>query len=103
MKEAGIADMSAETIDLAMIPSRQAAGIAAISRQRLRYWEDTKLIEPTVSRKLSTRNVVRLYSLDRLLEAPLWQQHSFARLASACSICVRSLRTCVRKVATQRP
>ena len=68
MKEAGIADMSAETIDLAMIPSRQAAGIAAISRQRLRYWEDTKLIEPTVSRKLSTRNVVRLYSLDRLLK-----------------------------------
>lgn len=68
MKEAGIPDMSAETVDLAMIPSRQAAGIAAISRQRLRYWEETKLIEPTVSRKLSTRNVVRLYSLDRLLE-----------------------------------
>lgn len=60
--------MSTEAIDRAMIPSRRAAGIAGISRQRLRYWEDTGLIEPTVHRKLSSRNVVRLYSLDRLLE-----------------------------------
>lgn len=52
----------------AMIPARRAAEIAGISRQRLWYWEDTKLIEPSVHRKLSSRNVVRLYTLDRLLE-----------------------------------
>lgn len=52
----------------AMVPGIRAAEIAGISRQRLWYWEGTALIEPTIRRKLSSRNVVRLYSLDRLLE-----------------------------------
>jgi uncharacterized protein (DUF433 family) len=51
-----------------MVPARRAAEIAGISRQRLWYWESTELIEPTIHRTLSSRNVVRLYSLDRLLE-----------------------------------
>ena len=46
----------------------KAAEIAAISRQRLRYWEKTGLVRPDVERALSERNTVRLYSLDRLIE-----------------------------------
>lgn len=46
----------------------RAAEIAAISRQRLRYWKKTDLIVPDVEREISPRNVVRLYSLPRLVE-----------------------------------
>jgi uncharacterized protein (DUF433 family) len=51
-----------------MIPDARAAEIAAISRQRLRYWEKTDLVKPDVVRKISPHNVVRLYSLPRLVE-----------------------------------
>ena len=46
----------------------RAAHIAGINRQRLRYWESTGLVTPDVERKISPRNVVRLYSLPRLVE-----------------------------------
>lgn len=50
------------------VPDKRAAEIAALSRQRLRYWEKTDLITPDVERKISPRNVVRLYSLPRVVE-----------------------------------
>ena len=50
------------------LPDKRAAEIAAISRQRLRYWEKTDLIVPDVERVISPRNVVRLYSLPRVVE-----------------------------------
>jgi uncharacterized protein (DUF433 family) len=50
------------------LPDKRAAEIAAISRQRLRYWEKTDLIIPDVERVISPRNVVRLYSLPRVAE-----------------------------------
>ena len=50
------------------LPDKRAAEIAAISRQRLRYWEKTDLITPDVERVISPRNVVRLYSLSRVVE-----------------------------------
>ena len=46
----------------------RAAEIAAISRQRLRYWGKTDLVTPDVERVISPRNVVRLYSLSRVVE-----------------------------------
>ncbi len=52
-----------------MVTDDHAARIAAISRRRLRYWEDTGLIEPDVVRQISPRNVVRLYSLPSIVEA----------------------------------
>lgn len=55
-------------LDSAMIPARRAAEIAGISPQRLWYWENTRLIEPTVRKVLTVRNIVRLYSFDRLVE-----------------------------------
>lgn len=53
---------------LTAVPDKRAAEIAAISRQRLRYWVKTHLIEPDVEREISPRNVVRLYSLPRVVE-----------------------------------
>ncbi len=50
------------------LPDKRAAEIAAISRQRLRYWEKTDLITPDVERVISPRNVVRLYSFSRVVE-----------------------------------
>ncbi len=50
------------------VPDKRAAEIAALSRQRLRYWGKTDLIAPDVERKISPRNVVRLYSLPRVVE-----------------------------------
>ena len=58
------ADLEAQ----AMVPARRAAEIAGISPQRLWYWEKTALITPTVRRDISPRNIIRLYSLDRLTE-----------------------------------
>ncbi len=56
------------TDDKTAVPDKRAAEIAGISRQRLRYWEKTDLIRPDVEREISPRNVVRLYSLPRLVE-----------------------------------
>ncbi len=51
-----------------MVPDVRAAELAGISSQRLRYWEKTDLIKPDIERQISARNVVRLYSLSRLVE-----------------------------------
>lgn len=51
-----------------MVPDKRAAEIAAISRQRLRYWVKTDLIMPGIEPEISPRNAVRLYSLQRLVE-----------------------------------
>lgn len=51
-----------------MVTDQRAAEIAGISSQRLRYWEKTDLIKPDIERQISERNVVRLYSLSRLVE-----------------------------------
>lgn len=51
-----------------MVSDKRAAEIAAITRQRLRYWEKTDLIKPDIERVISPRNVVRLYSVSRLVE-----------------------------------
>jgi uncharacterized protein (DUF433 family) len=51
-----------------MVRAARAAEIAGVSRQRLYYWEKTHLVDPTVRRVVSPRNIVRLYSLDALVE-----------------------------------
>lgn len=50
------------------VPDWRSAEIAGISRQRLRYWARTDLVKPDVERVISPRNVVRLYSLPRVIE-----------------------------------
>jgi uncharacterized protein (DUF433 family) len=51
-----------------MVPGDRAARLAGVSRQKLWYWEKTNLIRPTVRRRLSSRNIVRLYALPDLTD-----------------------------------
>jgi DNA-binding transcriptional MerR regulator len=48
-------------------PDTKAARLARVSMRRLRYWEDTNLVRPSIKRQLSERNTVRLYSFEDLL------------------------------------
>jgi DNA-binding transcriptional MerR regulator len=54
--------------DESMLSAKQAAKLAGISPQRLRYWEKTDLISPVIRRRISTRNEVRLYGFRELIE-----------------------------------
>lgn len=51
----------------ALVPERQAAAIAKITRRKLRYWEEVGLVRPSVSQRLG-RKIVRLYTLDEVLQ-----------------------------------
>ena len=51
----------------ALVPEKQAAAIAKITRRKLRYWDEVGLISPSVRRRLG-RKVVRLYTLDEVLQ-----------------------------------
>lgn len=50
------------------MPEAAAARLAGVSRRRLRYWEETYLVPPHVSRKVTARTSVRLYSFGDLVE-----------------------------------
>jgi uncharacterized protein (DUF433 family) len=50
-----------------LVPEKQAAVIAKITRRKLRYWHQVRLVTPSVSHRLG-RKVVRLYTLDELLQ-----------------------------------
>ncbi len=54
--------------DELMVPDKRAAEIADISVNRLRYWDKTGLVSPDTERRITQRNVVRLYSLGSLVE-----------------------------------
>ena len=51
----------------ALVPEKQAAATAKITRRKLRYWDEVGLISPSVRRRLG-RKVVRLYTLDEVLQ-----------------------------------
>lgn len=42
-------------------PDTQARQLAGVSMRRLRYWEQVGLIVPSIKRRLSDHNTVRLY------------------------------------------
>ncbi len=48
-------------------PDSQARRLAGVSMCRLRYWEQVGLIVPSIKRRLSDHNTVRLYSYQDLL------------------------------------
>ncbi len=48
-------------------PDTQARRLAGVSMRRLRYWEQVGLIVPSIKRRLSDHNTVRLYSYQDLL------------------------------------
>ena len=48
-------------------PDTQARRLAGVSMRRLRYWEEAGLVVPSIKRRLSEHNTVRLYSYQDLL------------------------------------
>jgi DNA-binding transcriptional MerR regulator len=48
-------------------PDIQARQLAGVSMRRLRYWEEVGLVVPSIKRRLSGHNTVRLYSYQDLL------------------------------------
>ena len=48
-------------------PDTQARQLAGVSMRRLRYWEEVGLVVPSIKRRLSDHNTVRLYSYQDLL------------------------------------
>jgi DNA-binding transcriptional MerR regulator len=48
-------------------PDTQARQLAGVSMRRLRYWEQVGLVVPSIKRRLSEHNTVRLYSYQDLL------------------------------------
>jgi DNA-binding transcriptional MerR regulator len=55
------------TEDLLAFPDSRAATLAGVSVRRLRYWEDTQLVVPSIKRQLRTNSTVRLYGFQDLL------------------------------------
>lgn len=59
--------MASATEEFLAFPDTRARQLAGVSMRRLRYWEETGLVEPSIRRQLSPRNTVRLYSFADLL------------------------------------
>jgi uncharacterized protein (DUF433 family) len=59
--------MTATGEELIAFQDTRAARLAHVSMNRLRYWEDTQLVVPSVRRQVSARNIVRLYSFQDML------------------------------------
>jgi len=53
---------------LVAVSDERAARIAGISMRRLRYWDSTDVVSPTLKRQMSPRNTVMLYSFQDTLE-----------------------------------
>ena len=53
--------------DILAFPDTQARQLAGVSMRRLRYWEEVGLVVPSIKRRLSDHNTVRLYSYQDLL------------------------------------
>jgi uncharacterized protein (DUF433 family) len=54
--------------ELVVLPDDRAARVAGVSRRQLGYWARTALVGPSVERRLSARNPVRLYSFQDMIE-----------------------------------
>lgn len=52
---------------LLAFPDARARQLAGVSMRRLRYWEQVGLVVPSITRRLSPRHTVRLYSYRDLL------------------------------------
>ena len=53
--------------DLLAFPDARAARLAGVSVRRLRYWEQSGLVVPSIKRVFSPRNTIRLYQYQDLL------------------------------------
>jgi uncharacterized protein (DUF433 family) len=49
------------------VTDKRAASLARISVRQVHYWDETGLVVPSIRRRISDRNTVRLYSFQDLL------------------------------------
>lgn len=59
--------MASATQELLAFPDTRAAKLAGVSLRRLRYWEERRLVVPSIKRQVSARNTIRLYGYQDLL------------------------------------
>lgn len=59
--------MTSATEELLALPDTRARQLAGVSMRRLRYWEETGLVVPSIQRRLGPKNTVRLYGFVDLL------------------------------------
>jgi uncharacterized protein (DUF433 family) len=63
----GVRTMAEAVEAVLAIPDKRAANLARITMRKLRYWERTGLIVPSIRQEISPRNIVRLYAYQDLL------------------------------------
>ncbi len=56
------------TNEMLAVSDKRAKDLAGISMRQLRYWEQIGLVVPSIQDQISTRNTVRLYTFQNLLE-----------------------------------
>lgn len=59
--------MTSAAEELLAFPDSRARQLAGVSMRRLRYWEETGLVAPSIQRRLGPKSTVRLYSFADLL------------------------------------
>jgi uncharacterized protein (DUF433 family) len=87
-----VVDEQASRDELVGVPARSAARIASVSLRRLQHWEQNGLVQPSVRRDLSKRNVVRIYAFDQLVELLVVRELEDRKMH------VRHIRAVVEKV-----
>lgn len=68
LESEGGAQVADSVGDVLAIPDKRAAELAGVSMRQLRYWEQIGLVTPSIKRRLSPRNIVRLYGFQDLIE-----------------------------------
>lgn len=56
-----------ELDDLIALPGERAVSLAKITMRKLRYWDLTNLVRPSVRRRVNARQTIRLYTFDDLV------------------------------------
>jgi DNA-binding transcriptional MerR regulator len=59
--------MTSATEEFLAFPDARARQLAGVSMRRLRYWEETGLVAPSIQRRLGPKSTVRLYGFADLL------------------------------------
>lgn len=59
--------MASATEEFLAFPDSRARRLVGVSMRRLRYWEETGLVVPSIRQQMSPGGVVRLYSFQDLL------------------------------------
>jgi DNA-binding transcriptional MerR regulator len=59
--------MTSANEEFLAFPDTRARQLAGVSMRRLRYWEETGLVVPSIQRRLGPKSTVRLYGFADLL------------------------------------